>query len=79
MAVWVADERVHLARLQAVRRRRRARGLEEKSIMLSAAELMNKRITYPSCAKWLMNVGMISLDSESVEAGEQVEMRLRSN
>lgn len=31
MEVWADDERVRLARSQAVRRRRRARGLEERS------------------------------------------------
>ena len=31
MVVWAADERVRLARSQAVRRRRRARGLDDRS------------------------------------------------
>ena len=50
MEVWAADERVRLARSQAVRRRRRARGFEDKSKNANQylIEMPIRLIAYPS-------------------------------
>jgi hypothetical protein len=44
MDVWVAEERVRLAHSQAVRRRRTARGFEERSKQYLILILDNKKV-----------------------------------